>query len=276
MVSRICSFLASAASAVAFDSTGIYIAIGRRSGAVEVFDTFTTRCVLTWRRHSVNLDKDQPMAFDHSNGEDINKSSVAEPVQSVAFSPTAPILLVATGSDVYILLLRLPTILSTATDITSSDAEGLAPRSLPPSHWNFQTALELLRLQNIESASQQNIGIPWKAVLENDVKGWRIPHSSAVTSVSWHLRGLYFVSICSHAGSPSQQLAIHALSKFKSIRPFRKSPGGRIQKALFHPQKPWLFVAYQRSVRYVIVLLFSRHLLNDLEMPDPLCISAIA
>lgn len=243
---------ASAATSVAFDSTSTYLAVARHSGFVEVFDARSSRLVLKWAPQSASVrtaascDSSQPGSTDT----DSKPVGSAEPVSAVSFSPTYPLLAVAHGCDLYILLLPLPALLGTCASLSETAVKGSTPREQPPSHWDSQAALQLLRLADSDEEPDQHPATHnWEPISDCRVKGWKIAHASRVTSVAWHPRGLYFVSVCRHAGVPSQQLAIHALSKLKSIRPFRKCPGGRIQKAIFHPNKPWLFVAYQRGVR---------------------------
>lgn len=90
----------------------------------------------------------------------------------------------------------------------------------------------------------------------------QIKHSRPVTSVVWHKKGDYFASLCPqgrllnsnerfHMPFPSggaEAIMIHQLSKKQSQKPFSKSPG-LVQKCIFHPTKPFFFVATQRHVR---------------------------
>ena len=68
-----------------------------------------------------------------------------------------------------------------------------------------------------------------------------------VTSVKWHRKGDYFVTVSPKAGAAA--VLIHQLSKAASQQPFGKSKGGEVQLACFHPQKPFLFVATKEHVR---------------------------
>ena len=67
-----------------------------------------------------------------------------------------------------------------------------------------------------------------------------------VSSVRWHAKGDYFVSVSPKAASAS--VLIHQLSKGNSQQPFSKAKG-ETQIASFHPNKPFLFVASQNHIR---------------------------
>ncbi|KJE92918.1 Bop1-prov protein [Capsaspora owczarzaki ATCC 30864] len=67
-----------------------------------------------------------------------------------------------------------------------------------------------------------------------------------VRQVTWHHKGDYFASLTPDA--PTAAVLIHQLSKRKSQNPFQKSKG-LVQRVLFHPTRPFLFVATQHYVR---------------------------
>lgn len=62
----------------------------------------------------------------------------------------------------------------------------------------------------------------------------------------WHNKGDYFSTVASHTQTSSQVL-IHCLSKSKSQVPFAKAKG-IVECVEFHPEKPYFFLATQRSV----------------------------
>ncbi|XP_029637935.1 ribosome biogenesis protein bop1-B [Octopus sinensis] len=74
----------------------------------------------------------------------------------------------------------------------------------------------------------------------------KIIHPQEVNHVSWHAKGDYFTSVMPSAHSMA--VLIHQLTKRRSQNPFSKSKG-IVQRVLFHPVKPLLFVATQRYVR---------------------------
>ncbi|XP_072266611.1 ribosome biogenesis protein BOP1 [Pyxicephalus adspersus] len=74
----------------------------------------------------------------------------------------------------------------------------------------------------------------------------RIQHEKAVKQVTWHARGDYFAVVIPDCGN--SQVLIHQLSRRRSQNPFRKNKG-QVQRVLFHPVRPFFFVATQRYVR---------------------------
>jgi ribosome biogenesis protein ERB1 len=68
-----------------------------------------------------------------------------------------------------------------------------------------------------------------------------------VSSVRWHRKGDYFVTVSPSAGAAA--VLIHQLSKATSQQPFGKTRGGEAQLACFHPHKPFLLVATREHVR---------------------------
>ncbi|KAI5308710.1 Ribosome biogenesis protein erb1, partial [Ascosphaera atra] len=79
-----------------------------------------------------------------------------------------------------------------------------------------------------------------------------LPLGYTAKSLSWHRRGDYFVTVCPGTSTPaSVAIAIHTLSKHLTQHPFRRriKGGGPPQAAHFHPSKPILFVANQRTIR---------------------------
>jgi len=64
--------------------------------------------------------------------------------------------------------------------------------------------------------------------------------------VTWHAKGDYFATVCPDGAN--RAVLIHQLSKWRSQVPFTKAKG-LVQCVLFHPVKPYLFVATQRHVR---------------------------
>ncbi|XP_051467354.1 ribosome biogenesis protein BOP1 isoform X2 [Apus apus] len=73
-----------------------------------------------------------------------------------------------------------------------------------------------------------------------------LQHSKAVKQVTWHGKGDYFASVVSD--NSNMQVLIHQSSKRWSQSPFRRSKG-LVQCVLFHPIRPYFFVATQRYVR---------------------------
>lgn len=68
-----------------------------------------------------------------------------------------------------------------------------------------------------------------------------------VSSVRWHRKGDYFVTVSPAAGAAA--VLIHQLSRAASQQPFGKTKGGETQLSCFHPHKPFLLVATREHVR---------------------------
>lgn len=73
-------------------------------------------------------------------------------------------------------------------------------------------------------------------------KGYRLilTHFKSVKQVTWHAKGDYFASVIPEGDNRS--VLIHQLSRRRSQLPFSKSKG-LVQCTLFHPLRPYLFVA---------------------------------
>lgn len=73
-----------------------------------------------------------------------------------------------------------------------------------------------------------------------------INHPKEVKKVTWHAKGDYFASLMPDAGNKA--IVIHQLSQYRSQIPFQKLKGN-VQSILFHPLRPFFFVATQRYIR---------------------------
>eukprot|EP00241_Pyramimonas_parkeae_P017894 CAMPEP_0114284504 /NCGR_PEP_ID=MMETSP0059-20121206/4683_1 /TAXON_ID=36894 /ORGANISM="Pyramimonas parkeae, Strain CCMP726" /LENGTH=811 /DNA_ID=CAMNT_0001405329 /DNA_START=33 /DNA_END=2468 /DNA_ORIENTATION=- len=76
--------------------------------------------------------------------------------------------------------------------------------------------------------------------------GLEISTKFPIKQVTWHHRGDYFATVAPTGGTAS--VLVHQISKQVSQNPFRKNKG-RVVKVLFHPSKPFFFVATQNHVR---------------------------
>lgn len=71
-------------------------------------------------------------------------------------------------------------------------------------------------------------------------------HFKDVKQVTWHGRGDYFATVMPEGSN--RAVLIHQLSRRKSQLPFSK-PKGLVQCVLFHPSRPFFFVATQHNIR---------------------------
>ena len=70
---------------------------------------------------------------------------------------------------------------------------------------------------------------------------------AAVKHLTWHAKGDYFSTVCPDA--VGQPVVVHQLSKRKSRIILKKSKGSKVQKAQFHPTKPYFYIATQQYIR---------------------------
>lgn len=91
-----------------------------------------------------------------------------------------------------------------------------------------------------------------------------------VAQVTWHARGDYLAVVLAAQGHT--QVLIHQLSRRRSQSPFRRSHG-QVQRVAFHPSRPFLFVASQRSVRLYHLL---RQELTKKLLPNCKWVSSMA
>ncbi|ERF70605.1 Ribosome biogenesis protein ERB1 [Endocarpon pusillum Z07020] len=193
------------------DPSGLWLASGGDDGTVRVWQLDTGRQI--W---SVSL-------------------SSNEAVNVVRWRPgkDAFILAVAVGDNVY---LCVPPICD--PDLEAASLEVL------DAGWGYSS-----------STSTTKLLITWtrpsNKLSDNGVHAL-ISLGHTAKTLSFHRRGDYFVTVCPAPSTPSSSaIAIHTLSKHLTQYPFRRrlKGGGPPQTAHFHPSKPILFVANQRSIR---------------------------
>ena len=227
---------------LAVDPTGIWLATGGDDGTVRVWELLTGRQL--W---SVRLsDEDAVNVVRWRPGKD------------------AVILAAAAGDDLFLTVpptIADPEIEKASLDIIDA-GWGYAASNPPPS---------------AADANKKNAPPQWirpSSDLADAGVCVVIPLRYVPKSISWHRRGDYFVTVCSGASTPaSVAIAIHTVSKHLTQYPFRRrlKGGGPPQTAHFHPSKPILFVANQRSIRGYDL---SRQLLVKIVQPGARWISS--
>ncbi|KAH3520011.1 Ribosome biogenesis protein erb1 [Aspergillus fumigatus] len=226
---------------LAVDPSGLWLASGGDDGTVRVWELLTGRQL--W---SVKLSEE-------------------DPVNVVRWRPgkDALILAAAAGDDIF---LAVPPIVDPAMEKASLDildaGWGYAASVPPP------TPAEANKKNNPPKWMR-----PSSSLADSGVCAV-IPLRYVAKSLSWHRRGDYFVTVCPGSSTPaSVAIAIHTLSKHLTQYPFRRriKGGGPLQAAHFHPSKPILFVANQRSIRAYDL---SRQLLVKILQPGARWISS--
>nr|MBE5724372.1 putative ribosome biogenesis protein BOP1-like protein [Cucujiformia] len=151
-------------------------------------------------------------------------------VKSVEWCPNASLslVLVACGKRVYVINPHVGDYLvCSRTDSVLQEAESLEP----------------VMTEKVKATVQ------WSKPQEDMFsRGVRIvlTHFKEVSQVTWHGRGDYFASVMPEGQNRS--IVISQISRRMSQLPLGKSKG-IIQCVLFHPTKPYFFVATQRHVR---------------------------
>lgn len=203
---------------LAVDPAGIWLASGGDDGTLRVWELLTGRQL--W---SVKL-------------------SDEDPVNAVRWRPgkDTVVLAAAAGDEVF---LSIPPILDPEMETASLE--------IVDAGWGYASTAST----STNSADKSKKLIQWTrppSSLSNSGVCAIIPIGHVAKTISWHRRGDYFVTVCPSSSTPaSVAIAIHTLSKHLTQHPFRRriKGGGSPQAAHFHPSKPILFVANQRSIR---------------------------
>lgn len=200
---------------LAVDPQGILLASGGDDGTVRLWALDTGREL--WR---VRLSAD-------------------EAVNVVRWRPgaTASVLAAACGADIFLMAPDAPLVLGADADAVRAHRELL--------HAGWQAAAAATASATPGKAGAATWRRPDAALQEQGVLV-QVSVRSAVKVLSWHRRGDYFASV-SPAGQ-SGAVAIHTLSRHQTQQPFRRLKG-LAQAVRFHPSKPVLFVATQRTIR---------------------------
>ncbi|KAL1964316.1 hypothetical protein VTN77DRAFT_7136 [Rasamsonia byssochlamydoides] len=225
---------------VSVDPSGLWLASGGDDGTVRVWELLTGR--QSW---SVKL-------------------SDEDPVNVVRWRPgkDAVVLVAAAGDDLF---LAVPPILDPELEKASLD--------LLDAGWGYAATKSKSTPAEANKITPPQWIRPSASLAESGVCAV-IPLRYVAKSISWHRRGDYFVTVCPGSSTPaSAAIAIHTLSKHLTQYPFRRrlKGGGPPQTAHFHPSKPILFVANQRTIRAYDL---SRQLLVKILQPGARWISS--
>ncbi|ESO98298.1 hypothetical protein LOTGIDRAFT_114705 [Lottia gigantea] len=166
--------------------------------------------------------------WEVATGRCIKTFKLDSKVKSIAWNPNPSLSIIVIAIETCLILINPEVgdkLLSSKTDTLISSFEEVEPQPDKPkvSEWNVYEDKEY-------------------------EEGYRlkIQHQREISHVTWHGKGDYFASTLPKGESKS--VLIHQLTKRRSQNPFSK-PKGLVQCVLFHPIRPFLFVATQRYVR---------------------------
>ncbi|KAG8257379.1 Ribosome biogenesis protein 1 [Homalodisca vitripennis] len=168
--------------------------------------------------------------WEVATGRCVRTVAVGGTVRSVAWCPNPALSLVAVAADRKCLLINPAVGDSLVVDKTDSVLLE------PP-------------VQEGQVPERVSIAVQWQqAEGEEWDNGIRVivNHFKEIKQVTWHGRGDYFATVMPEGENRS--VLIHQLSKRRSMLPFSR-PKGRVQCVLFHPVRPFFFVATQHNVR---------------------------
>ncbi|XP_032665304.1 ribosome biogenesis protein BOP1 homolog [Odontomachus brunneus] len=151
-------------------------------------------------------------------------------IRSVAWCPNQAVSLIAVAADKKVLLINP----GVGDHLITSKTDEL---------------LEIIPQTEVIVSEKVKSAVQWEqAEGEHFTNGLRVVlnHFKTVKQVTWHGKGDYFATVMPDGQNKS--VLINQLSKRRSQLPFNKSKG-LIQCVLFHPIRPYLFVATQRNVR---------------------------
>ena len=230
---------------VAVNPQGIWLATGSDDGSVRVWEVLTGRQVF----------KAQIINKEH-NSEDH--------IESIEWHPDIDtgILAVCAGENIYLLV----------PPIFGFDIENTGKLRIE-SGWGYDTFGNKKKGMKVEAGDGDNGDddddnngndddgdASTTIATKKDVAKWINPTATqqaqsisaiiqcrrTVKKISWHRKGDYFVTVS--PDSKNTAVLIHQLSKHLSQSPFKKTKGV-IMDAKFHPFKPHLFVASQRTIK---------------------------
>ncbi|XP_012272318.1 ribosome biogenesis protein BOP1 homolog [Orussus abietinus] len=151
-------------------------------------------------------------------------------VRSVAWCPNQAISLIAVAADRKVLLIN----------------PGVGDRLITG---KTDQLLEIIPQSDAIVSERVKTAVQWEqAEGESRQNGIRIilNHFKTIQQVTWHAKGDYFATVM--PDGQNRSVLINQLSKRRSQVPFSKAKG-LVQCVLFHPIRPFLFVATQRNVR---------------------------
>jgi ribosome biogenesis protein ERB1 len=226
---------------LSIDPQGLWLATGSDDGSIRIWEILTGRQV--YIAQLINKENNDE---DH--------------IESLEWNPDTAtgILAVTVGENIYLIV----------PPIFGFDIENIGKLRIE-SGWGYDTFGNKTKGDikvgekeddDEEVLDEEDTKPKEKSEPKKDVSKWFTPNKeqamlgisaiiqcrTTVKKLSWHRKGDYFVTVS--PDSKNTAVLIHQLSKHLSQSPFKKSKG-IIMDAKFHPFKPQLFVASQRTVK---------------------------
>ncbi|CAG0888891.1 unnamed protein product [Darwinula stevensoni] len=154
-------------------------------------------------------------------------------VKCVAWCPNTSVCLLAITVDNDCVILNP----GVGDKLVVSDTDHLVGIGTAPDQGEYLVPERIQAVVKWESPSDEQRDVGYRVIIK---------HFKPVRQVSWHGKGDYFATVMPEG--LNRAVLIHQLSKWRSQLPFQKAKG-LVQCILFHPIRPYLFVATQRYVR---------------------------
>lgn len=225
---------------------GQYMASGASDGYVRIWEVQTGRLLKSWDVSSLIAKTDDDLRDGDEKDEQSNQN-IPKPVVSIEWNPNRShhCILAAVG--------KCAIVIATGTggqyDAELTEALLAAATSCSGDG------------KNVKNAKAKK-SVTWKSISADELEEDGKPISAFggicgpvvalyttkdVAAVKWHKKGDYFLTVSPKAMAAS--VLIHQLNKAASQQPFSKNKGGEVQRACFHPNKPFLFVATKENIR---------------------------
>jgi len=224
--------------AISVSPDGQFLVSGGSDGFVRMFEVHTTRLLQSWDVSSLVLQQTNADSDD-----------AILPVLALEWNPTPSHHCVVAAVGTCAVIISTGTASYTSATTTSALLDKATYSKNPELALNPNVTKAITWIPLHASSSKKVSLTP--ALVPNPSKFPAGPvcilkTNSSVTRVTFHKKGDYFLTVSPKA-EKGTSLLIHQLSKISTQQPFTRKKD--IVNAIFHPKKPFLFVAYERYVK---------------------------
>mmetsp|Transcript_20125 Transcript_20125/g.35768 ORF Transcript_20125/g.35768 Transcript_20125/m.35768 type:complete len:833 (-) Transcript_20125:142-2640(-) len=290
---------------IAISPTGELLASGGDDQTVRIWEVDTGRCLATidvsseldWVKKNKKSEEEEEQADEDvdvdENEEDL---SAKPPVISLAWNPQSRYRVLAVGVANRVLLVHGGTGTACSPEDAVATHRMLSGALQVDDSEDSEDEEEIDETKNLDEEESEEMKRKRALQKSKGIAGW-LQHGdfsgpsaiaegatctttilfkgisqANVVDLSWHAKGEYLATVCSSKKSAAQ-VTIHHISKRLSQQPIRFVKDQRVQRVLFHPNKPILFVATKQFVNVY-------HLLRQIRIrvvkPKTRWISSIA